>query len=347
MLKISSKTKFSALAFFMLLSISFYAAKPDAFEYITKIGTEFKEVSENTWDYTSSVAHGKKARTVENKRKLLISQINSSIFKISHMKDFDGNTAFRDSAVAYLNLNKTVINQDYAKILDMEDIAEQSYDAMEAYMLAKEKADEKLQHGGDVFDEQYRAFAEANDIKLVESNDKLSKKLEKSGKVYAYYNKLYLIFFKSYKQEMYLVDAQNKSDFNAMEQNKNALATVTAEGLEKVKDIKDFEGDMSVKLALTNMLKFYENETKKYGDITAFYLVKESTEKVKKAMEAKKQSDRTNDDINKYNASLKTYNDALAKYNKLNMDLNNNRNKLLDKWNDDSAKFTDKHVPKK
>lgn len=72
----------------------------------------------------------------------------------------------------------TVLKEDFDKILDMEDIAEQSYDFMEVYVLAKELA---------------------NNITLVEGEmDKKSQKINKASNVLEYYNDVYLIFFKSY-----------------------------------------------------------------------------------------------------------------------------------------------------
>jgi hypothetical protein len=43
-----------------------------------------------------------------------------------------GDRSFRDTTVAYLKLLYIVFNEDYGKIVNMEEIAEQSYDAMEA-----------------------------------------------------------------------------------------------------------------------------------------------------------------------------------------------------------------------
>lgn len=316
-------------------------------EYFEKINTEFGAISDEMWDYTSAIAHGKKARTVENKRKELIGQITTSMNKIKHMPAFEGNTAYRDSAVSYLKLNKIVLNEDYAKIVDMEEVAEQSYDAMEAYMMVKDKADEKCSAAGDMIEAEGQKFAAEHNINLVDSKDKIGKKLEEAGKVYKYYNAIYLIFFKSYKQEIYLVDAQNKSDFNAMEQNKNALAKNSVDGQQILATIKDFKGDLSVKNACMDILKFYESEaTKKYDDISSFYLEKEKFDKIKSSFEAKG-AKRTQSDIDQYNSAIKDFNATSEKYNKTNNELNENRSKLLNKWNDASARFTDKHVPKR
>ena len=71
----------------------------------------------------------------------------------------------------------------------------------------------------------------------IPNKDKIGKKLEEAGKVYKYTNPIYLIFFKSYKQEMYLINAQNKGDVSGMEQNKNALMQDAKEGKKKLKQI--------------------------------------------------------------------------------------------------------------
>ena len=63
---------------------------------------------------------------------------------IAKMPDFEGDKSLRDSTVSYLSLCYNVLNEDYSKILDLEEIAEQSFDLMEAYLLAQQKAGEKL-----------------------------------------------------------------------------------------------------------------------------------------------------------------------------------------------------------
>ena len=41
------------------------------------------------------------------------------------------------------------MNDDYAKIVNMQEIAEQSYDEMEAYFLLKEAVDKKMKEAED------------------------------------------------------------------------------------------------------------------------------------------------------------------------------------------------------
>lgn len=206
---------FTLTAVFLFLFITIKSQT--AVEYLNVIGNEFTTIQKNTWDYTSSAAHGKSARKVEKRRREVVLATRDAIRKITKLKPFNGTTNLRDSAVSFLNVNFAVLNEDYAKLVDLEEIAEQSYDAMEAYMLAKEKANDKLQDAGVMMETQYSGFAKKHNINLVQNNDKITKNLEKAGKVYKHYNEVYLVFFKSHKQEAYFVDAMQKNDVNGIE----------------------------------------------------------------------------------------------------------------------------------
>ncbi|MCW3104669.1 MAG: hypothetical protein JWO09_3109 [Bacteroidetes bacterium] len=335
-----------------VLCISLFIANPvkaqkSAVEYLENINKELTALMADTWDYTSAVAHGKTARKIDSRRKDLIKTSLQAKNRIGRMPAFNGDAGLRDSVVAFLTINYNVLTQDYEKIVNMEEIAEQSYDMMEAYLLAQEKANERLNTAGDRMEIEQKKFAAANNINLLENKDKVAKKLESAGDVIKYYNEIYLIFFKSYKQEAYLMDAMNRSDLNAMEQNKNALATTAAEGLEKLAKIQPFKGDANLKAACKSMLEFYKDEAAtKMPGIIEFYMKKEKLDKVKAAFDAKPENKRTQQDIDQYNTAANDMNAGLNKYNSNNEALNKNRNNLLEKWNNAAAKFMDSHVPK-
>jgi hypothetical protein len=275
-----------------------------ALAYMESISAEFKNVQKNTWDYTRAVAHNRSARKVENKRKELVATINTAIGKIKRLKPFEGDASYRDSCVSALTINKIVIEEDYAKIMVMEEIAEQSYDNMEAYLLAQQKADEILANSMNNSEAEERKFAASHNINLVESQDKVSKKLSQASRVYEYYNKVYLIFFKAYKQEAYMLEAALKGDVNAMEQNKNSLLKFATEGREQLKEIKSFDGDGSLKIVCQQMLDFYKEEAEKnYQPVIDFYLKKDGFEKQSAAMNSKSKS-HTKEEIDEYNKAV-------------------------------------------
>jgi hypothetical protein len=318
-----------------------------AHAYMQTIGNQFYQISNDRMSYTSAASHGKSARKVEKKRTELINTIKMAEANIRKMKPFNGSAAYRDSVVAYLKLNRIVLTEDYGKILDMEEIAEQSYDAMEGYMLAKEKAEEKLDVAFEKVSEQQKLFASNNNIKLVESDSKLSEKLETSGKVFTYYNPVYLIFFKSYKDEMYMLDAIGRNDINAMEQTKNALLANVEKGTAVLGPMAAYKGDNSLKVACQQLLSFYKMEaSQKMSEIINFQLKQDNYEKMKAAMEAKRPADRTKQDVDEFNKMVNDYNVSVGKINALQNELNKKRTEALNRWNEATENFLDKHIPK-
>lgn len=335
------------LTLVLVTGISSAYAQSEAYQYLETIGNEFQEISQNSMSYTSAASHGKSARKVEKRRTELINSIKAAETRIRRMKPFAGDASLRDSVVAYLVIDRIVMTEDYGKILNMEEIAEQSYDAMEAYLLAKEKAEEKLEAAYDRVGEQQKLFANRNNIKIVEGTSKLGKKLEKSGRVISYHNKVYLLFFKSYKNEAYLMDALNKKDISAMEQTKNTLLMSAEQDLEKLGPIPAFNGDNTLKTACQQMLAFYKMEaSQKVPEMVNFLLKQENFEKMNKAIQAKRPADRSQADIDNYNNAVKEFNAAVDKVNAMHNDLNKKRSALLEQWNNASENFLDKHVPK-
>lgn len=316
-------------------------------QYMDKINNEFKKISEETWDYTRAVAHSKKARQIEGQRKQMLNANRNALNRIKNMPPYNGDGAYRDSTVRYLELSYAVLNNDYSKIMDMEEIAEQSYDAMEAYMLAQQIANEKMDAAFEVAVAAHEKFAEQNNIKLINTESETAEKLEKAGEVFKFYNQIYLVFFKPYKQEVYLIDAQNKGDINAVKQNQESLSKLAKEAKEKLKGITPYKNNTTLKSACNQVLDFYVYEADtKVPLLVDFYLKKEKFDKLKTAMD-KKGKNLSQSEIDEFNAAVNEYNKASAEYNKVNAELNSKRTSALDNWNDAVQKFLHRNVSKK
>jgi hypothetical protein len=323
------------------------AQAQNAGEYMNVFSTEYSKIQQDMWDYTSSVSHGKSARKVEKRRMELIQTSNTALNKAKSQKGFNGSTQYKDSVVEYLKIVNLVLKEDYAKIVDMEEIAENSYDLMEAYMTAREQASDKLVEASKMVAREQKRFAEANNVTLIESESALDGKMEVAGKVYDHYNEVYLIFFKSFKQEAYLIDAISKNDINAIEQNREALKTTAEDGLKKLEKVALYNNDRSLVVATNDLLKFYiteaEKETPKIAD---FILKSENFNQIKATFEKKSEKSRTQADVDGYNKAVNEMNAAVNVYNATNESLNKTRSKNIENWNKVAQAFTDKHVPK-
>ncbi|MBI3134153.1 MAG: hypothetical protein HYZ14_05695 [Bacteroidetes bacterium] len=323
------------------------AQNSPALDYMNSISSKYRSIQEGMWEYTSTVAHGKSARKVESKRTALIQTTFQAMNEVKRMEGFEGDASYRDSVVSFLNIYYLILKEDYAKIVDMEEISERSYNDMEAYMNAKQAANEKMNMAGAMVGEQQRSFAAKHDITLVSATDDLSENMKAADKVYDYYNVLYLIFFKSYVQEKYLIEAINNKDVSAIEQNKNALLATSTEGLELLKKIESFNGDNTVVVACTEILTFYKDEAEnKVALITDYFIKTENFNTIKASFDAIKPNNRTQQDVDGYNKAVNEMNASVGVYNSTNAELSASRTKYLDNWNNAGSKFTDKHVPK-
>ncbi|MDG1334313.1 MAG: hypothetical protein P8P74_18410 [Crocinitomicaceae bacterium] len=337
----------SLAALFLALNLTAQSSSNPG-EYMDYFSSEYLQIQEDMWDYTRSVSHGKSARKVEKRRSELIQTTSSAKNKAKRAKGFKEDVRYRDSVVMYFELIEIVLKEDYAKIVDMEAIAEQSYDAMEAYMMARDLASDKMKEAGEMINREHRKFAEDNGITIIEGEDtKLDQKMEIANQVYDHYNEIYLIFFKSYKQELYLMEAIDRNDINAIEQNRDALLSTVEEGMGKLKEVKLYQGDKSMIEATRNLLKFYQKEAGEGIDvILEFFEANESFAKIKEAFEAKKEKNRTQEDVDTFNAAVEKVNKAVNDYNSGNETANKERGEKIDNWNKAAEKFTSKHVPR-
>lgn len=327
--------------------LSMTAFCQEAVEYLDYFSEDYQNIQNEMWEYTKTVSHGKSARKVEKSRMGLIQTSDNALKRAQKIGDFNGSTRYRDSVIHYFEIINLVLKEDYAKLVDMEEVAEQSYDLMEAYMLAKELASEKQSAAGKMVSREQELFAEENNINLIHSSSELDKKMTIANEVYDTYNQVYLIFFKSFKQEDYLIDATSSQDVNAIEQNREGLKMTIAEGREKLDGIEPYQGDKSMIDATKELFDFYENEAVEGGDIIQDYFEKvEKFQQVKKAFEEIKEKNRTQEDVDTYNNSVNEMNAAIEAYNKFNDEANEKRSKLIDNWNNVAEKFTHTHVPK-
>jgi exonuclease VII small subunit len=155
-----------------------------------------------------------------------------------------------------------------------------------------------------------------------------------------------LIFFKSNKNELYLLDAINKGDVGAMEQTRNALLESSTNDLEKLKRTPGLFNDLTLKNACSEALNFYKMEASlnipKFID---FQLKKENFEKMQKAIDAKRPADRTQQELDKFNEAVNDFNKAVKSINNLQADINKKRSSVIKLWNESSEEFLNKHTP--
>ncbi|MDR6302143.1 LIC11966 family surface protein [Mesonia maritima] len=337
------------LSLLLFLSLSGFLLQAQSFDsasaYLDFVSAEQQEITKNMWRYTKAMAHDKSDRNVERKRQQLIKSVEKSIDKIEKADTYEGEE-YKKQVLNNLTLYKNLLRQDYEKIIDMKAVAEQSYDSMEAYMNAQEMTNEKMTEAQQLYEENFRKYAEAHNINVIEDETDLGKKMKISGEVFDYYNKLYLMFFKVNFNEMYLMEALEKGDVAAIQQNANALKQSAEEGLRAIEETEKYKNDNSLIKSTEKAFKFYIDQVNNtIPEITSFLVLSEDFEKIKKAIDDTPQRKRTKEQIDAYNKKVNEVNKAGENYNKINNDLYENRQVVINQLNKTNEEFLARHIP--
>ncbi len=340
------QTLFSMFMISLMLLVTTFAAQAqdDPGGYMTAIGNAHVEMNQKYMAYMSAVAHDRRARKIEKLRQQALQSITGSRDKTVMLPYYKGDNSLRKSSLDYITLCYNVFNEDYGKIVNMEEIAEQSVDQMEAYILLQEKTSEKIHQANEKMSAATKEFAAKYNVKLIDSKDELGEKMDKTNKLTHYTNKLYLLFFKCNYQDSKMVGFMNSSKVNDVEQARNALLKYANEGLAGLDSLRSFEGDGSLGAAVRQLLQFYKKTAETaVPKMLDFYLKKDGFEKLKKTVDSK--PSRTKEDVDAYNAGVRDINAASTQFNALNATINQQRSQLLENWTNAEKSFADNHTP--
>jgi hypothetical protein len=341
--------KLKLLSVFLLLSNLSLTAQEfkTPVDYLTFINNEQLQISKSTWKYTQAVAHSKSARRIDATRKQLIKSIEVSSKKIENLTNgYKGDVEYRDQTVHFFDIRKKSLNEEYEKLIDMQEVAEQSYDAMEAYLLTRDLVNKKLDAENENMEKAFNAFALKYNITINNEESDLSKKMQLSNEVFDYHTVLYLIFFKVNFTDNNLSKAIEAKDLGKIQQNASSLLLFANEGLEKIKTIAPFQKDASLLNATKDALEYYKKEAEQFvPNVVSFLMFNDKFENAKNTLEDKSAKDRTKEEIDNYNVMVKQYNKEVDNFNKANNANFQEKNKNINSINTIGDNFISRHIP--
>ena len=315
-------------------------------DYISAIYKARGDMDTKYMQYLSATAHTHRARKVEKLRQEVLDNITESRYKTTDLPLYKGDNSLRKGSIDYIQLCYNVFSEDYKKIVNMEELAEQSVDEMQAYLLLQEKVNDKLNEASDNLQKITHDFAAKYNVNLTEDKSALGDKMQAAGRLNEYRNAAYLAFFKCNWEDNQMVKAMNDKKVNDIEQARSALVSYANEGLKGLDTLKPFEGDPSLVNACRKVLQFYKQTAETdVPKLTDFYLKEEDFAKLKKSFDEKSSSDRTKDDVNAFNKAVKDINASVNSFNQTNTRVNNGRTQALNDWQNEEMKFADDHMP--
>lgn len=335
------------LVFFLALMPFLSSAQEDSpLTYMENINKAYKPVLTRQFDFARALAQGQSRDFVEKQRKVLLNEIRDSRIDIKNMPRYKGNAGLRDSTVAFLDVTFNLVSEDYARIVQLEPLAENGPEEMESFLMAQQVAYSRSSAAARGLKQAEEEFADQFGVRLVDSDDKFAKKLEELNRTFKYYNKIYLIFFKAYNQELSLFDAIETQKLDRMITEKRKLEVTANEGLSKLDKIGSYQGDKSLRTAARANLEFYRNESGvQLSQVIDYYEELETLRKLKAGLN--EQGISREERLRRtrlYNDQVQKVNESTPDLNVMNEELNNERARYLAQWNRVSEGFLQKFI---
>jgi hypothetical protein len=339
----------------LLIAISGAFANPakaqdpatNAGAYITAINTAENGMNRSYMSYISAAAHSSRKRKIDKMREQAVQSILVCQSTILGLSPYNGDNSLRQSSLNFVQLCYKIFNEDYAHIVNMEEIAVQSYDDMHAYLLLQEATDDTLKAANLRMTNAVNSFAGKYGVMLSQGKKtELNEKMEATNKLGKYRNKIYLLFFKCNWEDGQLTLACNQKDLPKIAKFREALGKYAIEGLAVLDTMKGFDNDLALAQACKQALTFYKTQAEtNVPAITDFFAKEQNFLKLKTAMEAKAANQRTQQDVDTFNKAVSDINASSNSFNQLNNDLNNSRNELMNNWTNTEKQFLDAHTP--
>ena len=154
----------------------------------------------------------------------MLDNITQSRYKTTDLPFYKGDNSLRKAAIDYIQMCYIIFSEDYKKIVNMEELAEQSVDEMQAYLLLQDAINAKLHEAWSDLDKATNDFAAKYNVTLSKDESPLGAKMQAADHLDKYVNSVFLAFFKANWEDNQMVKAMNEKKVNDLEQARNALS---------------------------------------------------------------------------------------------------------------------------
>jgi hypothetical protein len=289
-----------------------------AADYLGFLVKEQNAVVFKNMEYVSKSVHSDNPRAVDAKRNEVLAQIRSSQSRIRMYSPFKGGEQMKEDALKVFASYLEIFQRDFKEANDLKTKSENSYEAMELYLDALERAEQRLASAIEEYDKAQETYAAANNITLTQANSKFGETIRQVNELNKYKNEIFLIQFRTSKAKSRVLDAINAQDGDAVENQRLLLAQAAEISRRELGRLQPFKGESVLLDATTQLVQFAE---------------KAADKEIAEMSSILRNAKRTNQDVDRYNKLIKEFNE--------------NNQKLVNAYNKASDEISRKFVPKR
>jgi hypothetical protein len=230
-------------------------------DYNNHVVEEQNIVMKKSIDYTMQTVHSDDENKNNEMRLEVLKQIDESIAELKNTAAYKNDAKLRDESIDVLTLYKEAFTTEFQEVNSLKKKSQDSYEAMEKYFKALDKAENKLSNASKKFAKAQLDFASRN--KLTMEKGSMQDELDIITKINQYSRALFLAQFKVSKVNAAFLDALNAQKTGAMEDNRKELLAVAASSLNNINSLPAYNGDKNYKAATIKLIQYYKSHSEK------------------------------------------------------------------------------------
>ncbi len=194
-------------------------------EYSDYIVKESSLFSEKMLEYTLVSTHSDKGSETANALRNATRQLLAGLSKIERLEPYKGDGRFRNEALSVFKQHKANMEADFDLLITLKEGSKNSYEAMEKYFKANERAQKKLHQTYEKFELAQREFAKKYNMTINKREDAgdFTEMVRIVSEVQDYTQKVYLACFRVDKAESaFMAQLNEKKENNTLLERRRA-----------------------------------------------------------------------------------------------------------------------------
>jgi len=332
------------LSILLIVLLTLNGAAQTVEEYLETVATEYHAVAFDTWKYSKESKHSGDVSSLESTRKKLITRTQTAINKLDKKGGWKGDAKFKDAVMRHYETTLKVLQHGYPLLIDLGLYKNKSAFEMEKYIKKEKKLRDDLLTTNKVAAQAQEDFTKLHGVNTEADHSGLVKRMEKAGKAYDYYDKIFMMNFESTMLDAELVEVLQTKDVKKVEVVRLKLLKSSSVGLAQTKTVGPYGTDNRMIMPTTQLLKFYKREAEELvPSQIEFFNAQTHLKAHAKEMKAKKK--RTKQDVEKFNNEMRELKAKTELFNRENHKMNARRSYVVNVWNNDAKNFIDINVP--
>ena len=233
------------LSIILLLSVHFSPGygqqNGDPVAYLNSFNQLHGDITTRNLEFLQYSVHSNNPQEVAEKRLALIAQLVASVDQLENIEDFPNDAGMRSEMLGVLKTYLDVFRVDFEHVEKLLVASQNSYEAMENYMEAREQAEARLADANDRFHAAAEDFATANRIRLIKGEE--NSEIAQLNELSQYRDQIFLAVFRIKKRNDEFRQAMDREDLRSMRSYREQLLAEAGMEIEDLRELGDFNGD--------------------------------------------------------------------------------------------------------